>query len=89
MILLQALVDILHIDDGIIHQRPYGYAHASQCHGIDFHAYGIDNNQGGQKAHGDGHNGDDGGAEIAQEQEENDDDENGSLQQCSSHIVNR
>ena len=38
MVLPEPLIDVLHIDDGVVHQRTDGDTHAAEGHRVDVHA---------------------------------------------------
>ena len=89
MVLAQTLIDILHIDDGIVNQRPDGNAHAAEGHRVDFVPHEIEAQHCAQQRQGYGDDGDERGAETAQEQEEDDDDEEGALEERFAYIAYR
>ena len=45
MVLSQTFIDILNINNGIIHKTSYGNAHATQGHCVYFHAKEINGNE--------------------------------------------
>ena len=48
-VFVQTLVDILHVHDGIIHQRTDGDSHTSQAHGIYRKAHIVQGKDGGNQ----------------------------------------
>ena len=78
---MQTLVDILHVHDGIIHQRTDGDSHTSQAHGIYRKAHIVQGKDGGNQWQRQCHQRDDCGTYVGKEQEKHDDNENTSLQQ--------
>ena len=73
------LVDILHIDYGVVDQRPDGYRQTAQGHGVDAYAEGVEHYHRHEKRQGDGDQRDDGGAHIGKEYHQDDDHKDGSL----------
>ena len=86
-VLAQALVDVLHIDDGIVHERPDGDGQSAEAHRIDGEPQCVEREDGGHEGQGDGDERDDGRAHVHQEDEEHDDHEDGPLDERALHVV--
>ena len=83
----QAAEDILHIHDGIVHQRAYGYGHASDGHGVDGKSHEPEGQYAHQQRDGDADERDERGAGIHQEEEEHDDDKQSPLKERLAYVA--
>ena len=61
-------LDVLHHDDGVVHQQADGQDHGEHGQGVDAEAGSGKDAEGTQQHNRYGHGGDDGGAEVLQEQ---------------------
>ena len=87
MILLQPLVDILYIDDGIVHKRTYGNAHTAKSHCIYIHAKQIENNYSSQERQWDSKERNHRCTQACKEQEEHQYNAHCTLNERTAHVV--
>src|SRR3989344_2413449 len=82
-------LDVLHHDDGVVHQQADGQDHAEHGQGVDGEAERGQDPEGTQQYHRYSHGGDDGGAEVLQEQEHHQEHQHDRLDQGVYHTGNR
>ena len=61
---MQAAVDVLHIDDGVIDQRTDGNGHTTQTHGVDGQSHVVQYQYGNDERQGQGDQRDDGSTHV-------------------------
>ena len=83
----QTLVDILHIDDGIVHKRADGDGHTAQTHGVDGKPHGVEGEERDDQRQGDGDQRDESGAHVQEEDEEYDDHKDAAFEERLADIV--
>ncbi len=85
----QAPQDVLHDNDGVVHQGPQCDRHAAQGHGIDGAAEALEDQDSGHQGERDGQQGDQGGAAAGQEQQHDYHHQNRAVAQRLQQIVDR
>ncbi len=88
-ILAQAPGDVLHIDDGIVHQGADGNGHATERHGVDAGPQGIKDQDGGQQGQGDSQDRDGRGRGTPQEGEDDHQNHDSAVAQGHLHMGDR
>ncbi len=85
----QFLVDVLHINDGVVHQTADSDAHAAQGHRIDILPREIEHEHGAQKGEGNGDHGNERGTETAQKEQQDKHHKDRAFQKAAPHIAHR
>jgi hypothetical protein len=88
-VLPQTPDDVLHHDDGVVHQGTKGNRHAAQGHGVDGGPERLHRQDGSDQRQGDGHQGDQRGAGRQQEGEDDGNDQDGPVAQGDEQVVDR
>ena len=88
-VLPQTPDDVLHHDDGVVHQGTKGNRHAAQGHGVDGGPERLHRQDGSDQRQGDGHQGDQRGASRQQEGEDDGNNQDGPVAQGDEQVVDR
>ena len=75
----ESSIDVLHIDDGVIHDHADGDGEAAEGHRVHTDAGPFEDQHGDAEGKRHGHERDEGGAEIQQEDEDDDGDHDGAV----------
>ena len=81
------LVDILHIDYGVVDERTDGNGKTAEGHCVDADAKGIEHYHRYEEREGYGDERDDRGAHVGEEEHQNDDNKDGTLDERLLHVV--
>ena len=88
-VLAQAFVDVLHIDDGVVYQRPDGDGHTADAHGVDRQTHEFECQDRHQQRQRDRDQRNERRADVHQEEEQHDDDEHAAFVERFADVVDR
>ncbi len=86
-LLVHDALDVLHHDDGIVHQEADGQHHGEHGEHVDGHAHILEDREGAQEHHRDRDGRDQGGAEVPEEEQHDQEDEDHGLDEGLHHLV--